>query len=99
MADRFIHKMKDLQTDEMYHKLEDIQCSFETYYKNLYSHPQAAESVEVSDFLSSIDLPSVGTEQNKIMPQEITDEEINKVISRLKAGKMPEADGFPAACY
>jgi len=50
---------------------------FEIYYRNLYSQPQAAESVVVSDFLSSLDLPSVGMEQNKIMTQDITDEEIN----------------------
>ena len=83
----------------MYHKLEDIQCLFETNYKNLYSQPQAAESVAVSDFLSSLDLPTIGTEQNKTMTQDITDEEINKAISRLKTGKMPGADGYPVAWY
>lgn len=99
MAERSIYRIKDPYTNKMYHELEDIQCSFETYYKNLYSQPQAAESIAVSDFLSSLDLPTIGTEQNKTMTQDITDEEINKAISRLKTGKMPGADGYPAAWY
>lgn len=99
LAERSIHKIKDPQTDTMSHELEDIQNIFESYYNNLYSQPQAAELVTVSDFLSSLDLPSVGTEQNKIMTQDITDEEINRAISRLKTGKMPGADGYPAAWY
>lgn len=79
----------------MYYEMEDIHRSFEKYYKNLYSQPQASESVAVSDFLSFLDVPSVGTMQNKIITQDITDEEIYEAISRLKTGKMPGADGYP----
>lgn len=99
MAERFIHKVKDPQNDKMCYKLEDIQSSFETYYRNLYTQPQAAGLTVVSDFLASLDLPSVGTEQNRIMTQEITEEEINKAISRLKANKMPGADGYASEWY
>lgn len=99
LAERFIHKIKDLQTNKTYHEPEDIQRSFENYYSNLYTQPQAANLPAVSDFLASLDLPSVGTEQNRIMTQEITEEEINKAISRLKTGKMPGADGYPSIWY
>lgn len=65
--------------------MDDIQRSFETYYKNLFAQPQV-------NFLSSLDLLSIETEQNKRMTQEITEEEINKAILRLKTSKMPGAD-------
>lgn len=43
------------------------------------------ESAAVSDFLH----------QSKIITQEVTQEEINKATSRLKANKTPGADGDP----
>lgn len=79
----------------MYHKPEDIQRSFETYYKNLYTQPHAAELQNVAVFfnLSGFTINNI---QNRIMTQLITEEEINKAISRLKTVKMPGADGYPS---
>ena len=83
----------------MYHNLEDIENAFETCYTKLYAQPRTTESAVISSFLTSLDLPSVGTEQNKIITQEITDDEIKKAISRLKGNKMPGADGYPPEWY
>lgn len=98
-AERFIHKVRDPRTNEMYHNLDDIQKAFETYYTKLYAQPRTTESAVISSFLTSLDLPSIGTEQNKILTREITDDEINKAISRLKTNKMPGADGYPSEWY
>lgn len=77
-AERFIHKVRDPRTNEMYHNLEDIQNTFGMYHTKLYAQPRTTESAVIS-FLTSLDLPSIGTEQNKIT-QEITDDEINEAI-------------------
>lgn len=43
-----IYKVRDSQTNETYHKLEDIQKVFEKYYTNLYAQLEAAEIGAVS---------------------------------------------------
>lgn len=55
--------------------------------------------VLIPQFLDTLDLLSVGTEQNRILICEITKEEQDEAISRLKTSKMPRADGFPAELY
>lgn len=91
LADIFIHKIKDPQTKKVYHKLEDMKRSFGNYDNILYTQQSADLSI-VSDFLASLDLSSIGTEKSRVMTQEITEEEINKAISRLRIVKMPGAD-------
>lgn len=98
-ANRYIHKIKNPQTNKIQHNLEDIQQSFVAYYSNLYSQPPAADLILVDRFLASLDLPSIGTEQNKMLTQQITEKEINKIISNLKGSKMPGPDGFPSEWY
>lgn len=79
----------------MCYKPENIQESFEKY-KELYSQPNTADASVIKCFLESLDLPSVGVEQNKLVTQEITKAETDKAISRLKKNKVPGGDGFPA---
>lgn len=83
----------------MCYKLEDIQQSFEDYYKDLYSQPETADTLKIEPFLKSLDLPSIGDQQNKMLTSEITIVELDKAISRLKANKAPGSDGFISEWY
>lgn len=98
-AERFIPKIKDPDNKKISHVSLDIRKSFEKYYTKLYTQPEAADLNEVSKFLTALDLPTVGTDQNKILTKEISEEEINKAISRLKAHKMSGADGYPSEWF
>lgn len=98
-SSRCIHKIKKLQSNKMRYNLEDTQNSFVSYYSNLYSQPPVADQNTVETLLGSLDLPSIGTGQNKTLTQQITDEEISKTISSLKGNKMPGPDGFPSDWY
>ena len=75
----------------MCHKLKEIQQCFENYYKDLYSQPDSPESPSIINFLNSLDLPSIGTEQNRMMTCEITKQELDS--------KMSGAGGYPAEWY
>lgn len=98
-ADRCIQKIRDPISKQMYCEAENIEKCFEMYYSDLYTQPQAADLTDVAAFLSSLDLPSVGTEQNKLLTATITEKEISKAISDLKSNKMPGADGYPTEWY
>lgn len=98
-ADRFIQKIKNPANDKICHDMKSIKESFVTYYTRLYAEPHRIDVPSVNVFLSSLDLPSIGTEQNKRLTQTITVEEINKAISKLKGNKMAGEDGYPAEWY
>lgn len=68
-TDRFMQKVTNPTDNKIYHKLKDIKTPFEIYYTQLYKQLQVTDESNVKDFLSSLDLPSIGTEQNKILTQ------------------------------
>lgn len=98
-ADRFIHKVKNPQDDNIHYNLKDIQNSFAAFYTQLYTQPHPLDQEATNRFLSSLDLPSIGTEQNERLNQLITEEEISRTISKLKVNKMAGEDGYPAEWY
>lgn len=48
----------------------------------------------MDQFLENLNLPNVTEEQNEALTAEITEEEVNKAISNLKANKSLGADGY-----
>lgn len=60
----------------------------------------SADSGSSTHFFNSMDLPTIGTEHiSKVMTGEITKQELDNAISRLKTDQMPSADGYSAECY
>ena len=98
-ADNTIHKIRHPELRTMQYGLKNIQENFENYYKTLYSQPPKDNDLEMDTFFASIRLPSVSEEENKTLISDITIEELNSAISRLKASKSPGTDGFTAEWY
>ena len=94
-----IVKIKDPITGKVSSDLEEIERSFESYYKTLYTQPPQENIQDMQTFLNALDLPSIGTQQNKIMTKRITEEELDDAIGRLKNNKTPGSDGLPAEWY
>lgn len=94
-AKNTIYKIRNTKPQKVCNRLEDIQKSFELYYKDLYTQPHRADTLTIKRFLDSLDLPSIGEQQNRILRAEITIEELNWAISNLKAIKAPGTDGYP----
>lgn len=94
-----INKIKDPQTGDTVTNLADIEKAFEKYYTTLYTQPTGFNKETTMSFLDSLDLPSIGTKQNDSLTAVITEDELKKAISRLKANKCPGSDGLPAEWY
>lgn len=94
LTDRTVTKIKNPLTKTYCHKPEDMEESFALYYKELYTQPQIMDSSLVKGFLGSLDLPSIGEEQNKMLTQEVTKAELDKAISRLKTKCQEEMDSL-----
>ncbi len=99
LSERSIFKIKNPVTNQICHRPQEIHKTFEIYYKKLYSQPKLAEPSTVKHSLDSLDLPSIGIEQNKRITTDITKAEIDKAISKLKTSKPPGGDGLPAEWY
>lgn len=62
-----IYQIKDPKTNILETKLEDIQKCFETFFRELYSQPNATEENCIDAFLSSLELPSLPVSQNEFL--------------------------------
>lgn len=98
-ATRCVYKIKDPQTDLMMHRTEEIHKCFKDYYTKLYSQINDCNESQIDDFLFGLNLPQIGEEQNNQIVSEITQEEINTAISKLKNNKSPGADGYTSEWY
>ncbi len=56
-TERNVYKIRNPRNNKICHKLEEIQQSFETYYKDLYTQPDKTDFPMTGNFLKSLDLP------------------------------------------
>ncbi len=98
-ADATINKIRCPQTKKIQYRLDQIQQSFENYYKELYSQPKLDNEEGMMSFLDSLNLPTITEGQNKALTANITEKEVKAAISRLKPHKSPGSDGFTAKWY
>ncbi len=98
-ADATINKIRCPQTNKVQHRLDQIQESFENYYRELYSQPKLDNEEEMKSFLDSLNLRTITQEQNKVLTADITEIEVKAAISRLKPHQSPGSDGFTAEWY
>ena len=98
-ADNSIYKIRNPYSGNIETKTERIQQSFEMYFKSLYSQPRMNNDFQIESFLATLNLPTITNEQNDKLLSEIKIEELNAVISKLKTGKSPGADGFTSEWY
>ena len=94
-----INKIRDHSTGELNYDPGKIKVIFQSYYKTLYDQSVQVDDNEIQDFLTNLDLPSIGSTQNEMLSRPITKVELDKVISRLKSNKSPGSDGFPNEWY
>ncbi|XP_053575276.1 stimulated by retinoic acid gene 6 protein-like [Bombina bombina] len=87
------------------HKLpSQIGDCFSDYYSKLYDLEGTeieapASTQQIREFLDSLNLPSLSTEQQESLTNPFTQLEVKQVIQRLKSLKAPGPDGFPAQFY
>ncbi len=79
-----VYRIRDPATKKVTYRLEGIQKAFENFYQSLYTQPTPFER-KVEEFLSQLDLPSLGKLQNEKLTKEISPEEIDKANSSLKS--------------
>lgn len=98
-TDTAIHKIKNPISQKIETKPEEIEKIFREYYQKLYSQDETVNKWYIRNFLYSLDLPSIGEIQNKTITKEISLEELNKALGKMKTNKTPGGDGFPAEWY
>ncbi|KAJ0068167.1 hypothetical protein NL108_017171 [Boleophthalmus pectinirostris] len=81
-ADRFVNEVRSPVSNSRCRELKYIQKSFVVYHEHLYAQPHPQSPQAINYFLSKLDLPSIGTEQNDRLNREITEEEMNKASLR-----------------
>lgn len=64
-----------------------IEDRFRSYYQRLYSKPPSADSQQIEKFGETLDLPSGGETQNRLLTSKV---EIQKAINGLKMVKCPD---------
>lgn len=94
-----IFRIKDPDSGELLYSQEQLQRTFEKYYKTLYTQLPVEDAQQMDVFLTSLNLPTLSEEQNDILTAEITERELKGAISRLKPNKTPGPDGYSSEWY
>lgn len=94
-----IYKIKNPKTHKLETKLERIQECFETFYRDLYTQPDAPGEDCIDAFLGHLNLPTISDSENDNLLTPISTEEINAAITRLKTGRAMGPDGYGPQWY
>ena len=97
-AKQFITKIctEDGTVTSDYSRIND---TFRNFYSQLYTSESLNDNTLVDNFLNSLDMPKVSSDNKTRLDQPITQEEIAAAISSLQSGKSPGPDGFPAEFF
>jgi mannosylglycoprotein endo-beta-mannosidase len=76
---------------------EQLKAYITTYYKGLFGDPE--ESEVTLDESRIDDIPQVSPEENAILTNPYTEEEVRKAVFQMEHNKAPGPDGFPAEFY
>lgn len=98
-TDNLISKVRDPKTNQIKCEPTDIRNIFKKYYEELYKQTSGMNRTKTQEFLNTLDMPSIGEVQNKSLTAEITTEELQQVMGKLKSGKSQGSDGFPSEWY
>ncbi|CAI5697422.1 unnamed protein product [Oreochromis niloticus] len=78
---------------------KEINDAFTKFYQELYTSNGLVEEQRLSDFFSSIKIPSLSEDQRTVLEGKITLIEVKQAIGSLSLGKSPGNDGFPSDFY
>lgn len=81
------------------HNLQDINTTFQTFYKNLYENDKKEDEKEIGNFLHNITLSQLSLIQKEELEIPITEDEYKKALFALPNNKSPGLDGFPPEFY
>ena len=98
-ADSTIYKIRDPETKVEVHEIYKIKDCFKSFYEKLYSQPYIDNDQKMESLLNRLHLPTLTDDENKTLMAQITKEEIQFAIGRLKVNKTPGTDGFTAEWY
>ncbi len=75
-----------------------INNTFRNYYSKLYTS-EFSNTISMDNFLNSLNIPTLSTDNKMKLEEPITKEEIAAAILCLQSGKSPGPDGFPAQFF
>jgi hypothetical protein len=76
---------------------DDLNKHITTYYKGLFGRPE--ESSIILDAGCTEDIPQVTEEENHILVEKFSEDEVRKVIFQMAHNKASGSDGFPVEFY
>jgi hypothetical protein len=76
---------------------EELKKYITSYYKNLFGPPQ--ESLIRLDETRRDDIPQVTEEENRLLVENFSEEEVKKAVFQMEHNKSPGPNGFSAEFY
>ena len=92
-----ISTIKDMN-GELVHSFKEKAEVGERYFKHLFTEPEGFHIQEILRVLSMFP-KLISKEMNNTMAQEVTEEELDKIVYSFQKGKSPGPDGFTIEFY